>query len=116
MTPILNASGRSPKASVERGATIARKYKMHDVADRVQNLVNAKYRTSSVVIIGEVKRGKSSLVNALIGRRDLLPVDVITATSAPPSASTLNPTSQTTSQSWRAWYAARSAIRSTRRS
>lgn len=83
MTPILNASGRSPKASVERGATIARKYKMHDVADRVQNLVNAKYRTSSVVIIGEVKRGKSSLVNALIGRRDLLPVDVITATSAP---------------------------------
>ncbi len=56
---------------------------MHDAANRVQNLVNAKYRTSSVVIIGEVKRGKSSLVNALVGRRDLLPVDVITATSAP---------------------------------
>ncbi|MCG7457094.1 dynamin family protein [Corynebacterium sp. ACRPH] len=83
MTPTPNAPGRSPQASVERGATIARKYKMHDAADRVQNLVNAKYRTSAVVIIGEVKRGKSSLVNALVGRRDLLPVDVITATSAP---------------------------------
>ena len=32
---------------------------------------------------GEVKRGKSSLVNALIAQPDLLPVDVLTCTSAP---------------------------------
>ena len=33
--------------------------------------------------MGEVKRGKSSLVNALIAQPDLLPVDVLTCTSAP---------------------------------
>lgn len=36
---------------------------------------------SVVVVVGEQKRGKSSLVNALVGRHRLLPVDVDVATS-----------------------------------
>ena len=34
----------------------------------------------TVVVVGETKRGKSSLVNALLGRPDLSPVDVEVAT------------------------------------
>ena len=36
--------------------------------------------TAAVVVVGEKKRGKSSLINALIGRPDLLPVDADVAT------------------------------------
>lgn len=79
----LGAGGRNPKASVERAAAIARRYEFTQVADRATALVDAKYRQGQVVVIGEIKRGKSSLVNALVGRRELLPVDVITTTSAP---------------------------------
>ena len=38
--------------------------------------------TTTVVVAGEVKRGKSSLVNALIGA-DVLPVDIDIATAVP---------------------------------
>ncbi|MFC5061583.1 dynamin family protein [Actinomycetospora atypica] len=38
-------------------------------------------RTASVVAVGEKKRGKSSLINALVGTPGLLPVDVDVATS-----------------------------------
>lgn len=79
----LGSGGRTPRQSVERAAAISRRYGFSDVADRATALVDSTYRTGTVVIIGEVKRGKSSLVNALLGRRDLLPVDVITTTSAP---------------------------------
>lgn len=37
----------------------------------------------TVVVVGEVKRGKSSIINAIAGVRDLLPVDVDVCTSAP---------------------------------
>lgn len=79
----LSQGGRTPKQSIERASAIIRRYGFNDVADRATALVDATYRKGTVVVIGEVKRGKSSLVNALIGRRDLLPVDVITTTSAP---------------------------------
>jgi len=46
-------------------------------------MLNATFRAGTVVVMGEVKRGKSSLVNALIAQPDLLPVDVLTCTSAP---------------------------------
>jgi hypothetical protein len=36
---------------------------------------------ATVVVVGEKKRGKSSLINALVGRRGLLPVDEDVATS-----------------------------------
>jgi len=46
-------------------------------------MLNATFRAGTVVVMGEVKRGKSSLVNALIAQPDLLPVDVLTCTGAP---------------------------------
>ncbi|WP_295624824.1 dynamin family protein [uncultured Corynebacterium sp.] len=37
----------------------------------------------TVVVVGEVKRGKSSVINAIAGTRDLMPVDVDVCTSVP---------------------------------
>src|SRR5699024_369538 len=42
-----------------------------------------KTRRGTVVVVGEVKRGKSSLLNAIAGQRDLLPTDVDICTSTP---------------------------------
>ena len=74
---------RTPVESVTRAAEIARRYGKTVAADRALATLTAKFRAGTVVVIGEVKRGKSSLVNALIGYRNLLPVDVLTCTSAP---------------------------------
>ena len=73
---------RTPVESVTRAAEIARRYGKTVAADRALATLTAKFRAGTVVVIGEVKRGKSSLVNALIGYRNLLPVDVLTCTSA----------------------------------
>ncbi|MDO4630950.1 MAG: dynamin family protein [Corynebacterium sp.] len=74
---------RTPVESVARAAEIARRYGKTAAADRALKTLKAEFRAGTVVVIGEVKRGKSSLVNALIGCRNLLPVDVLTCTSAP---------------------------------
>ncbi|WP_301925018.1 dynamin family protein [Corynebacterium glaucum] len=74
---------RGPRESFDRAAAIARRYGHTDAADVAEALLNAKFRAGTVVVVGEIKRGKSSLVNALVGQRDLLPVDVMTSTSAP---------------------------------
>lgn len=66
-----------------RAAEIARKYGRHSPAEHAVTLMDAKFRAGTVVVVGEIKRGKSSLVNALVGHRDLLPVDVLMCTSAP---------------------------------
>lgn len=66
-----------------RAAEIARKYGRTGPADHAVTLMDAKFRAGTVVVVGEIKRGKSSLVNALVGQRNLLPVDVLTCTSAP---------------------------------
>ena len=77
------AASRSPEESVTRAADIARRYGQDSAADRAVQVLNATFRAGTVVVMGEVKRGKSSLVNALIAQPDLLPVDVLTCTSAP---------------------------------
>jgi len=82
-SPQLAETARDIRSSITRGADICRRYQLTDIANRAQCLIDTKFRTSTVVIVGEVKRGKSSLVNALIGYPDLLPVSVSTATSAP---------------------------------
>lgn len=67
-------------------------------ANRIHSLLNANDRSdaaarlaaeaerwetaaTNVVVVGDIKRGKSSLINALIGRPGLLPVDADVATS-----------------------------------
>lgn len=77
------AASRTPEESVTRAADIARRYGQDSAADRAVQMLNVTFRAGTVVVVGEVKRGKSSLVNALIAQPDLLPVDVLTCTSAP---------------------------------
>ena len=77
------AASRTPEESVTRAADIARRYGQDSAADRAVQMLNATFRAGTVVVMGEVKRGKSSLVHALIAQPDLLPVDVLTCTSAP---------------------------------
>lgn len=77
------AASRTPEESVTRAADIARRYGQDSAADRAVQMLDATFRAGTVVVMGEVKRGKSSLVNALIAQPDLLPVDVLTCTSAP---------------------------------
>lgn len=74
---------RTARQSLERATAIARKYGYDTAATAAETMVDASFHAGNVVVVGEIKRGKSSLVNALIGRRDLLPVDVLTSTSAP---------------------------------
>lgn len=53
-----------------------------DAAERVRSEAGAVASHSArVVVVGEKKRGKSSLINALLRRPDLLPVDADIATS-----------------------------------
>jgi len=53
-----------------------------DVAERAWAQLTAPPEIPTLVIIGEIKRGKSLLANALLGHADLSPVDVEIATSA----------------------------------
>src|ERR1700752_4397563 len=53
-----------------------------DVADRAWSQLTSPPPTPTLVVIGEVKRGKSSLVNALLAHPGVSPVDVEIATSA----------------------------------
>ena len=77
------APPRNLEESVARAAEIVRRYGHEEAADRAVGLLGATFRTGTVVVVGEVKRGKSSLINALIRQRDLLPVDALNCTSAP---------------------------------
>lgn len=52
-----------------------------ELADRVRHEAGRwKDDATNVVITGDIKRGKSSLINALVGSPDLLPVDADVAT------------------------------------
>ncbi|MDG4766146.1 dynamin family protein [Solwaraspora sp. WMMD406] len=53
-----------------------------DAAVEIDALRRREVTRPSIVVVGETKRGKSSLVNALIGVTDLSPVDAAVATSA----------------------------------
>jgi hypothetical protein len=67
---------RDPAASSTTGATGA------TGAAEVMRVRDRPDRVPSVVVVGEIKRGKSSLVNALLGAPGLSPVDAEVATSA----------------------------------
>ncbi len=55
---------------------VLRAYGRDDVADLAARRNERDSQSRTVVVVGEVTRGKSSLVNALVGRRDLCPVGV----------------------------------------
>lgn len=61
---------------------VLRAYGYGATADLAEQKALATELERSVVVVGEVKRGKSSLVNALLGVADAAPVDVGVATSA----------------------------------
>lgn len=77
------AAKKSLTDYVRNSAGILRKYGETDAAALIESKFFATESTASVVVVGEVKRGKSSLVNALIGRPGLLPSDVDESTSMP---------------------------------
>ena len=59
------------------------RYGHKDVAAAIRRTWGDTALRGTVVVVGEVKRGKSSVINAIAGARDLLPVDVDVCTSAP---------------------------------
>lgn len=83
---------RTPRESLGRATDIARRFGENNAADLAESLLNEAFRSGTVVVVGEIKRGKSSLVNALVGQENLLPVDVLTSTSAPIRVSVSEPT------------------------
>ncbi|MEV0720948.1 dynamin family protein, partial [Asanoa sp. NPDC050611] len=52
-----------------------------DAAADIESVRRRAVTRPSIVVVGETKRGKSSLVNALIGVPDLSPVDAAVATA-----------------------------------
>lgn len=84
--PFVSAPAAAKKSLtdyVRNSAGILRKYGETDAASLIESKFFATESTASVVVVGEVKRGKSSLVNALVGRPGLLPSDVDESTSMP---------------------------------
>ncbi|AZG46872.1 dynamin family protein [Gordonia insulae] len=81
------ASGRAPDDGAARvvdgSVKVLRAYQMDALADVALDKLNRVEQPRTVVVVGEVQRGKSSLVNALIGQRDLCPagVDVTSSVS-----------------------------------
>ncbi|WP_333618885.1 dynamin family protein [Dietzia sp.] len=75
--------GKTLPDYVRNAVGILRRYGHSETADLVESKFFSARSTANVVVVGEVKRGKSSLVNALLGRRDLLPTDVDESTSMP---------------------------------
>ncbi|MFC3850509.1 dynamin family protein [Corynebacterium hansenii] len=59
------------------------RYGHRDAAEAIRRTWGDTALRGTVVVVGEVKRGKSSVINAITGARDLLPVDVDVCTSAP---------------------------------
>ena len=74
---------RTAAQTLERATSILEKYGLPNHAERARSTFQDMSAMRTVVILGEVKRGKSSLVNALVGTRNLLPVDVDICTSVP---------------------------------
>ncbi|MCX5044852.1 dynamin family protein [Aldersonia sp. NBC_00410] len=69
-------------AALGAAGKILRAYKFGDTAALAEAKAATTEQQRRVVVVGEVKRGKSALVNALVGRRDVSPVDVDVTTSA----------------------------------
>ncbi|WP_283476642.1 dynamin family protein [Rhodococcus sp. H29-C3] len=60
---------------------ILRPFGYDAISDLAEQRAADNHQSRSVIVVGEVKRGKSSLVNALVGCRDLSPVGVEVTTS-----------------------------------
>jgi len=75
------ALGRQLSAATDTGLAALRKTDPDAAAD-IDTLRRQELTRPSIVVVGETKRGKSSLVNALIGVPDLSPVDTAVATAA----------------------------------
>lgn len=75
------ALGKLLGAAVDGSLAFLRKTDPDAAAD-IDALRRRAVSRPAIVVVGETKRGKSSLVNALIGVPDLSPVDAAVATSA----------------------------------
>ncbi|MGW4477961.1 dynamin family protein [Rhodococcus triatomae] len=71
-----------PASALEANAKVLRAYGLGELADLAARKSDPDRQARTVVVVGEVKRGKSSLVNALVGARDLCPVGVEVTSSA----------------------------------
>lgn len=60
---------------------ILRPFGHDELSDLAERRASGADQLRSVVVVGEVGRGKSSLINALVGRRDATPVGVDVTTS-----------------------------------
>lgn len=69
------------RESLDLMCGILRRYGEQEVADLAELRASGATQSRSVVVVGEVKRGKSFLVNALVGLRDASPVGVEVTTS-----------------------------------
>ncbi|WP_233604558.1 dynamin family protein [Micromonospora sp. HM5-17] len=74
------ALGAALRTAIDTGLAYLRKV-APDAAAEVDQLRRRVVTRPSIVVVGETKRGKSSLVNALIGVPNLSPVDVAVATA-----------------------------------
>ncbi|MCX5046658.1 dynamin family protein [Aldersonia sp. NBC_00410] len=79
--PTETAPGRVDSV-LDSAGKILRAYKFGDTADLAERQAGTSNQQRAVVVVGEVKRGKSALVNALVSRREASPVDVDVTTSA----------------------------------
>lgn len=62
---------------------ILRQYGYDDLSNLALTKASSKQQSHSIVVVGEVKRGKSSLVNAIVGKRNASPVGVNVTTATP---------------------------------
>lgn len=67
---------------IDASAKVLRAYGLDGTVDHALSLRNDSAVRRTVVVVGEVNRGKSSLVNALVGEIDASPAAVETTTSA----------------------------------
>ncbi|MGK9274106.1 dynamin family protein [Williamsia muralis] len=82
-TPSEAPTHRPPAEFIAAAAKVLRAYKLDAIAELAERKLSDDRQVRSVVVVGEVKRGKSSLVNALVGRRDLTPVGVDVTSTIP---------------------------------
>ncbi len=77
-SPQATAAGavQAVRQVVDGAVTVLRAYQLDALADVAVTKLARTGQSRTVVVVGEVQRGKSSLVNAIIGRRDLCPVGV----------------------------------------
>lgn len=73
----------TPAKALNQAATILDRYGLKSHATLAKDRFTRAARPRQVVVLGEVKRGKSHLTNALIGYRGLVPVGPTVCTSAP---------------------------------